>query len=63
VRTNGHAIRINTAPPRLCKTGGTARPADAYQRRWDPAAEIVAVSADALSGDPILLYRQVSRCG
>jgi hypothetical protein len=36
---------------------------NADQRRRDPAAEIITVSADVLSGDPIPLYRQVSRYG
>ena len=30
----------------LCKTADAAGPADAYQRRRDPAAEIIAGSAD-----------------
>jgi hypothetical protein len=58
-----HAIGINTALPRLCKSRGAAGPANADQRRRDPAAENITVSADALSGDPIPLYRQVSRYG
>jgi hypothetical protein len=36
----------------LCKTGGAAGPADSYSCGRDPAAEIIAVTADALPGIP-----------
>jgi len=36
----------------LCKTGGAAGPADTYSHGRDPAAEIIAVTADALPRYP-----------